>query len=264
MASYGIFAAVAAGIALLTFGIPLFLAEYFPWRSLYNQRHGRPTVTTKSYKGRTALITGANGAFGSRAAKIFAQRDVNTLVLVDVFDCTGVKQAIETELGEAGKSIPEILIWKIDMMSYEGCREVGRKAKELTSLDHVLLTAGILSFNRRESPEGWETCKPKLMKSYLLSDTTHSDTSQLSLIRAHRPPTTPRPEIIPHKPLTTSPHLRHHLWHIPLLLHHVRPQNRLLSQKTQQQQGRHGTSPPIRPLQRTPSLLFPRARCTNF
>ena len=34
---------------------------------------------------------------------------------------------------------------------------MGKKARELRNLDHVLLTAGILSFNRRESPEGWET-----------------------------------------------------------------------------------------------------------
>src|SRR6187551_261035 len=98
MADYGLLVAVAAVIAILTFGIPLFLAEYFPWRSLWNQRHGRPAVMTKSYKGRTVLITGANGAFGSRAAKIFAHRDVETLVLVDVKDCGGVKEQIETEL----------------------------------------------------------------------------------------------------------------------------------------------------------------------
>jgi len=162
MADYGLLVAVAAVIAILTFGIPLFLAEYFPWRSLWNQRHGRPAVMTKSYKGRTVLITGANGAFGSRAAKIFAHRDVETLVLVDVKDCGGVKEQIETELSEMKKPKPNILVWQIDMMSFAGCQELGKKARELKSLDHVLLTAGILSFHRRESPEGWETCESLL------------------------------------------------------------------------------------------------------
>jgi hypothetical protein len=155
---------VAAIIAGLTFGIPLFFAEYFPWRSLWNQRHGRPTIITKSYKGRTVLITGANGAFGSRAAKIFAHRDVETLILVDVMDCGLVKKQIEVELSEMNKAKPNILVWQIDMMTFAGCQELGNKARKLKSLDHVLMTAGILSFNRRESPEGWETCEsPKAL-----------------------------------------------------------------------------------------------------
>lgn len=146
-------------VLTLTYGIPLFLAEYFPWRSLYNQRHGRPTVRTESYKGRTALITGANGAFGSRAAKLFAERDIETLVLVDVKDCGDVKRQIEADLSAAGKPKPNILVWQADLMSYAGCVELGKKARDLKYLDHVLMTAGILAFNRRESPEGWETCE---------------------------------------------------------------------------------------------------------
>ncbi|KAI6749448.1 hypothetical protein HG530_015287 [Fusarium avenaceum] len=158
MANLGVYAAVTTLVVfVLTYGVPLFLREYFPWQSLYKQRHGRPTVTTKSYKGRTVLITGANGAFGSRAAKIFAHRDVETLILVDVRDCGEVKQQIAKELGDLGKPVPNVLIWQADLMTFAGCQEVGRKAKDLKYLDHVLMTAGILSFNRKESPEGWET-----------------------------------------------------------------------------------------------------------
>ncbi|KAJ4168600.1 hypothetical protein NW754_010521 [Fusarium falciforme] len=164
MANSGLYIAVASALVVvgLTFGIPLFLAEYFPWQSLYKQRHGRPTVRTESYKGRTALITGANGAFGSRAAKLFAHRDVETLVLVDVKNCGEVKQQIEKELSDAGKPVPNILVWEADLMSFAGCQELGKKAQELEHLDHVLMTAGILAFNRRESPEGWETSIQKL------------------------------------------------------------------------------------------------------
>ncbi|KAH6967121.1 hypothetical protein EDB82DRAFT_437420 [Fusarium venenatum] len=158
MANLGVYAGVATLIVvLLTYGIPLFLREYFPWQSLYKQRHGRPTVTTKSYEGRTVLITGASGAFGSRAAKLFAHRDVDTLVLVDVRDCRELKQEIEKELTAAGKAKPTILVWQADLMSFSGCQDVARKAQELKTLDHVLMTMGILSFNRRVSPEGWET-----------------------------------------------------------------------------------------------------------
>ncbi|KAF5008957.1 hypothetical protein FDECE_4778 [Fusarium decemcellulare] len=159
MANSSLYAAVAVAVLVvgLTYGIPLFLAEYFPWQSLSKQRTGRPTVRTESYKGRTALITGANGAFGSRAAKLFAHREVETLVLVDVKNCGDVKQQIEAELTDAGKPIPNILVWQADLMTFAGCQELGKKARELENLDHVLMTAGILAFHRRESPEGWET-----------------------------------------------------------------------------------------------------------
>lgn len=159
MVGYWTIGAIAAITAIVTFGIPLLLAEIFPWRSLWKQRYGRPTVTTKSYQGRTAMITGANGAFGSRAAKLFAHRDVQTIVLVDVRDCAELKQQIETELAEAQKAKPEIIVWQVDMMTFAGCQDLAQKASSLKTLDHVLMTMGILSFNRKESPEGWETCE---------------------------------------------------------------------------------------------------------
>ena len=150
---------IAIIVVALSIVVPRILAEVFPWQNLYAQKHGRPTITTASYKGRTVLITGANGAFGSRAAKIFADRDVETLVLVDVKDCTGVKEEIEADLSSKSKSKPNILVWKVDMMSYASCQELGQEARELKNLDHVLMTAGMLSFDRKESPNGWETCK---------------------------------------------------------------------------------------------------------
>lgn len=155
--SYWPYIVLAIAIVGLSYGIPLLLDEVFPWKSLYKQRHGRPVPTTKSYKGRTALITGANGAFGSRASKIFAHREVETLVLVDVRDCGGLKKEIEDELSTEGKPKPNILVWQVDLMTFAGCQALAEKAKSLKTLDHVLMTAGILSFNRKESPEGWET-----------------------------------------------------------------------------------------------------------
>jgi hypothetical protein len=222
MANYGLLAVVAGVIAILTFGIPLFLAEYFPWRSLYNQRHGRPTVITKSYKGRTALITGANGAYGSRAAKIFAHHDIETLVLVDVKDCGGVKAEIEAELKELKKPIPKILVWQADLMTFAGCQELGKKAQELKNLDHALMTAGILAFNRRESPEGWETCKSlSLTYDYDTDQLHNSCSSQLPIQCTHRTPSTSGSQVFSIQLVTSSFDLRHELWYISVFLHHV-------------------------------------------
>src|SRR5271170_4395124 len=84
-------------LASISFGVPLLLSEVFPWKNLLKQRNAKLTVTPKSFRGKTVLITGANGAFGSRAAKIFASLDVETLILADVKDCEAVKQQIEAE-----------------------------------------------------------------------------------------------------------------------------------------------------------------------
>ena len=141
-------------IAISFYGLPLLLAEVFPYQYLWAQRRGRPTVVQSSYSGRTILITGANGAYGSRAAKLFAARDAEVLVLVDVRDCTALKGEIESEVKALGKRCPQILVWTVDMMTFAGCQELAEKVKGLGRVDHVLMTMGILSFARKESGEG--------------------------------------------------------------------------------------------------------------
>jgi len=151
--------AVTVTAIIVSIVLPLILSEVFPWRNLYKQRKAKLANPTKSFKGKTVLITGANGAFGSRAAKIIADLDVETLILADVKDCEAVKQQIEAETKATKK--PNILVWQVDMMSYKSCQAFAKRARELKSLDSALLVAGILSFNRQESPEGWETCQYK-------------------------------------------------------------------------------------------------------
>lgn len=153
-------AVIAIALTALSYGVEWILSEVFPIWMLRANRNGKPTLRTESYAGRTALITGANGAYGSRAAKMFAQRDVETLVLVDLLDCAKLKEEIEAELESEGKGgRVKVLVWRVDMMDYASCAELGRKVRGLVRLDHVLLTAGILAYGRKESKEGWETCE---------------------------------------------------------------------------------------------------------
>ena len=150
-------AIIAVLVSLLAVAVNYVLAEVFPWRMLRKQKNAKLAAPTKSFKGKTILITGANGAFGSRAAKMIADLGVERLILADVRDCSGVKQQIEAETIATNK--PDIQVWHVDMMSYQSCQEFAKKARALKSLDGALLVAGILSFKRQESPEGWETCK---------------------------------------------------------------------------------------------------------
>lgn len=57
----------------------LYLAV-FPFHLLTAHKYSAPRVITKTFQGRTVLVTGAHGAYGSRAAKLF--KDADTLILV--------------------------------------------------------------------------------------------------------------------------------------------------------------------------------------
>ncbi|KAK4612163.1 Short-chain dehydrogenase/reductase phmF [Fulvia fulva] len=179
-------------IAIIYYLLPLLLAEVFPWQYLWAQRKGRPTVLQTTYSGRTILITGANGAYGSRAAKLFALRDAERLILVDVRDCSHLKEEIEREVEALGngKRCPQILVWTVDMMTFAGCQELAEKVKGLESgLDHVLMTMGILSFARKESPEGWET---SLQVNYL----SNACAALLMLPHIRSSPSNPNPPVL--------------------------------------------------------------------
>ena len=83
MAAINWLVAVVAVVAVaIVAGGRYVLAEVFPYWMLKAQKHSRPRLVTESYAGRTVLITGAHGAFGSRAAKMFKHAD--TLVLVQL------------------------------------------------------------------------------------------------------------------------------------------------------------------------------------
>ncbi len=186
--------AVTLTVTIVSLALPFILSEVFPWRNLYRQRNAKLANPTKSFKGKTVLITGANGAFGSRVARIIADLDVDTIILADVKDCAAVRQQIEAETTSTKK--PNILVWQVDMMSYQSCQAFAKRAQELKSLDSVLLAAGILSFNRQESPEGWETCQYQTQIIPRNDERiTHvpSDPSQLSQHGPHRSPPPPRP-----------------------------------------------------------------------
>jgi FlaA1/EpsC-like NDP-sugar epimerase len=149
-------AVITVLVSIIALALRLLLAEVFPWRMLRKQKNAKLSAPTKSFKGKTILITGANGAFGSRAAKMIADLDVERIILADVRDCRGVKRHIEANTTATTK--PDIQVWHVDMMSYESCQEFAKRARALKSLDGILFAAGILSLKRQESPEGLETC----------------------------------------------------------------------------------------------------------
>jgi FlaA1/EpsC-like NDP-sugar epimerase len=64
---------------------------------LRKQKNAKLTALTKSFKGKIILITGANGAFGFRAAKKIADFSIERFILINVRDYIKIKWFIKTE-----------------------------------------------------------------------------------------------------------------------------------------------------------------------
>lgn len=131
--------------------------EVIPFRRIRKQGKARPPIPTTSFKGKTILITGANGAFGATAAQIFAEHEVDTLILAcrDVSKGEAVKKTIDDAMKTEPK--PKILVWALDLASFSSVREFGKRAATLESLDAVILNAALFNVKKIMTPEGWES-----------------------------------------------------------------------------------------------------------
>jgi len=64
---------------------------------LRKQKNAKLAAPTKSFEGKTILITGANGAFGFRAAKKIADFSIERFIFINVRDYIKIKWFIKTE-----------------------------------------------------------------------------------------------------------------------------------------------------------------------
>jgi NAD(P)-dependent dehydrogenase (short-subunit alcohol dehydrogenase family) len=130
--------------------------EVIPFRQIRKQAKAQLPIPTASFKGKTVLITGANGGFGAAAAQIIADHEVDTLILAcrDIAKGEAVKNTIEETTKTEPK--PKILVWALDLASFDNVREFGKRAASLESLDAVILNAAMLTPKKTMTPEGWE------------------------------------------------------------------------------------------------------------
>lgn len=129
--------------------------QVIPFKQIRKQAKAQLPTPTASFKGKTVLITGANGGFGAAAAQIIADHEVDTLILAcrDIAKGEAVKKTIE----ETTKTEPKILVWTLDLTSFESVRKFGKRAATLESLDAVILNAAMFNPKKTMTPEGWET-----------------------------------------------------------------------------------------------------------
>lgn len=108
-----------------------------------NQLKNLPiALTADDCKGKTYIVTGANGGLGYEAAKHLVRLEAAKVIL-------GVRNA---EAGKAAKSTIEtelsrkdvIEVWDLDLASYDSVKAFAEKIKGLERIDALVLNAGAL------------------------------------------------------------------------------------------------------------------------
>ncbi|KAL2836323.1 dehydrogenase [Aspergillus pseudoustus] len=122
---------------------------------LYNQLTFTPKPLPESINlsGKTALITGGNIGLGLEAAKQLAERGLSRLIL-------GVRTISKGEAArdEIQRQSPdcEVVVWPLDMESFESIKAFGERVRKLERLDIVILSAGIKALEYKRAPTGHE------------------------------------------------------------------------------------------------------------
>jgi NAD(P)-dependent dehydrogenase (short-subunit alcohol dehydrogenase family) len=130
--------------------------EAIPWKQIRRQAKAQLATPSASFKGKTVLITGGNGSFAAGAAQIIVDHEVDTLILAcrDVAKGEAVKKTIQEKTKIDLK--PMIEVWPLDLASFESVRAFATKAEDLTSLDAVILNAGMFAAKKKVTSGGWE------------------------------------------------------------------------------------------------------------
>lgn len=131
--------------------------ESFPLGTLRKQAKAKLEAPKAPFNQKTVLITGANGGFGSLVAKTITDLEVETLILA-VRDVTK-GEALREQLIQGREAKPNILVWQLDLASFDSVQSFGKLCDGLPRLDNTIMNAGQICLKREETADGWESCK---------------------------------------------------------------------------------------------------------
>ncbi|KAI3327603.1 NAD(P)-binding protein [Xylariaceae sp. AK1471] len=129
---------------------------HFFYRQLFVNPHRVPEDASRLL-GKTAIVTGANGGLGLESARQLL--NLGCRVILAVRDIQKGEQAREKLARGASRSLEpdSICIWELDLASYDSCiRFADRAAKQLKSLNFVILNAGVFKVHESFAPTGYE------------------------------------------------------------------------------------------------------------
>ncbi|MCJ1251635.1 hypothetical protein MMC30_008870 [Trapelia coarctata] len=107
----------------------------------YSQLFVTPKYPTKSFSGKTVIVTGSNIGLGCEAARHFARLNATKVILAVRNLSAGekAKQSIEASTNRPG--VCEV--WKLDLASYDSVKAFATRASQLSRLDILLENAAI-------------------------------------------------------------------------------------------------------------------------
>ena len=110
---------------------------------MYTQLTSTPRIPTKSFDGKTVIVTGSNVGLGLEACRWMVKLGVSRVIMAVRNIDKGNAAAEDIRVSTACR--PEVLeVWQLDLSSYESVVKFAEKAKnELSRLDAVLGNAGI-------------------------------------------------------------------------------------------------------------------------
>jgi NAD(P)-dependent dehydrogenase (short-subunit alcohol dehydrogenase family) len=134
---------------------------------LHRQLLADPPAPQESFKGKTVIITGANGGLGLEATRTIAKLDASRIIMAcrTVSKGEAAKKDIQSSTGCAAT----IHVWQLDMNSYKSIESFAERVNnELDRVDALLANAGVakMSFKITEGHE--ETITTNVISTILL------------------------------------------------------------------------------------------------
>lgn len=132
--------------------------EIFPFFTLYSQGCTTPPPPTATFHGQTILITGASGAVCSETARILIDLSADTLIFAvpDIPEGPEGEPMVEKLLGAGRVKKANVVVWRLDLLSFENVNSFAQRVNGLPRLDVALMGAAIITKTRHDSTDGWE------------------------------------------------------------------------------------------------------------
>lgn len=115
-----------------------------PSKYLYSQLIFTPPYPKTKFTGQTVIVTGSNVGLGLEAARHFVRLDAQKVILA-VRSLEKGEAAKESILKSEKKTADVIEVWKLDLSSYQSCKDFAKRAKGLERLDVLVENAGIVT-----------------------------------------------------------------------------------------------------------------------
>jgi retinol dehydrogenase-12 len=111
---------------------------------LYSHLIFTPPYPKTKFTGQIVIVTGSNVGLGLEAARHFVRLDAQKVILA-VRTLEKGEAAKESILKSEKKTADVVEVWKLDLSSYQSCKDFAKRAQELPRIDILVENAGMVT-----------------------------------------------------------------------------------------------------------------------